>query len=153
MKDPFLGRLTNTLTRRCIPEIAPSPNQPHISKFPKLEFFLFFDIQRKPDNKECEMLWRSLVFLQSIKILLRMDRTLKNKLRPHDLDPLLGFQPWQVHHHPGVQGLQLKLHFLVFQAVVTILPHSLGTRIEILKSLRIGFVFCMLQHLVPEKVV
>ena len=80
-----------------------------------------------------------------------MDRTLKNKLRPHDLDPLLGFQPWQVHHHPGVQGLQLKLHFLVFQAVVTILPHSLGTRIEILKSLRIGFVFCMLQHLVPEK--
>ena len=80
-----------------------------------------------------------------------MDRTLKNKLRPHDLDPLLGFQPWQVHHHPGVQGLQLKLHFLVFQAVVTILPHSLGTRIEILKSLRIGFVFCMLQHLIPEK--
>ena len=78
-----------------------------------------------------------------------MDGRLKNKMRPNDLDPLLGFQPWQVHEHPGVQRLQLKLHFLVLQAVVTVLTHSLGTRIEILESLRISFVFGMLQHFVP----
>ena len=67
----------------------------------------------------------------------------------HDLDPLLGLQPWQVHEHPGVQGFQFQLHFPVFQAVVAILSHSLGTGVEVFEPLRIGFIFGMLQHLIP----
>ena len=67
----------------------------------------------------------------------------------HDLDPLLSLQPWQVHEHPGVQGFQLQLHFPVFQAVVPVLSHSLGTRVEVFEPLGIGFIFGMLQHLIP----
>ena len=67
----------------------------------------------------------------------------------HDLDPLLSLQPWQVHEHPGVQGFQFQLHFPVFQAVVPVLSHSLGTRVEVFEPLGIGFIFGMLQHLIP----
>ena len=83
-------------------------------------------------------------------VLHRMIGSSPENLRSHhDLDPLLGLQPWQVHEHPGVQGFQFQLHFPVFQAVVAVLSHSLGTRVEVFEPLGIGFIFGMLQHLIP----
>ena len=58
----------------------------------------------------------------------------------------------QVDEDPGVQLLQLELHFAVLERVVAVLAHALGPAVQVLEPVRVGLPLRVLQHLVAGDV-
>jgi hypothetical protein len=61
-----------------------------------------------------------------------------------------GFEMWQVHEYPGVEGLELKVNLPVLKRVVSVLCHPFGPAVQVLEALWVGLLLAMLQHLVPR---
>ena len=59
---------------------------------------------------------------------------------------------WQIHQNPRVESFQIQLDPFVFQRVVAVFIHPLGSRVQILEPVRVRFVFGMFEHSVPSYV-